>query len=456
MRTSKPKTKKHQHRKYGEGKRHTDAAGIDLGAQSHYVALPAGRAKNGGETVRQFGSYTSSLREMASWLKEHNITTAAMEATGVYWVPVYCILEEAGIEVVLVNAQHYHNVPGRKTDVKDCQWLQTLHENGLLTGSFVPPPNVLSIRAIVRHQETKQSESSQHILRMQKHMEQMNFQLHKVLDDISGQTGMAIIRDLVKGETAPEALSKHRHPNCRASIQEFTEAMTGDLRAEHLFCLRQELESLDACKKQIDECEEKLKTLWQGLASESQTRDMALLPEAKNPRDDQEKRRVLFSTVGVDLTKIPGFSTHNASQLLAEIGPDISRWPTAAQFRSWCRTAPGRGKTGGKWMASKGSRPASRVRQIFLMGAHALARSNTALGGYYRRRRAQKGPAFAAAVTANKLANMVWLVMSKGIEFLDAGNAAYEKKHRDRIRQKAVQSLKGLGYDVSLSETPAT
>jgi transposase len=427
---------------------HPNAAGIDLGAREHWVALPPGRSA---QPIRSFECFTEDLQAMAVWLRTHKIETVAIESTGVYWVPVFQVLERAGIDVQLVNAKHFKTAPGRKTDIQDCQWLQYLHEVGMLRGSFRPADAVCVIRSYVRQRETLVAESGRHIQRMQKALEQMNVQLHKVVSDITGETGLAIIKAILEGERDPHLLAALRNHRCRRSAEEIAKALVGDWRDEHLFCLRQELAAYEFLQAQIAACEQAALESLGALEAKAET---ACLPAAKRKSADTPTRRALFVATGVDLTKISGLAPTTVQTIVAETGVDATRWPDEKAFTSWCGTAPKNKITGGKrFKAAKHSGPA-RVAQTFRVAAQTLANSHTALGAFYRRMRARKGSTFANAVTANKLARLFYRMLKYGEEFVEQGADYYESKYRERVARGAIQQLRRLGYNAQLDEIP--
>ena len=347
------------------------AAGIDLGARSHYVALPPDR----GEPVRCFEPFTQDLVEMADWLVLHGVKTVAMEATGVYWIPVYQVLERAGLEVQLVNARHYSNVPGRKTDVSDCQWLQHLHECGLVRGSFRPEDAICVVRSYTRQRDTWVEESSRHVLRMQKALEQMNVQLHKVVSNVMGKTGQGIIKAILDGERNPEVLARLRDRRCRKSEEEICRALRGDWREEHLFCLRQSHEAYEFVQARIAECEQTALATWQAMASKSSDGESP----GGNGAPGQDIAQELIRLTGVDLFAVEGLGPGLVPKLLAETGLDMSAWPTEKHFASWAGLCPPNRITGGRRF--RVGRPAkrSRVAQLFKMAAQGVANSKTPL-----------------------------------------------------------------------------
>ena len=302
-----------------------NATGIDCGSRHHHVAVPVDRDP---EPVRRFKTFTPDLYRMVDWLEACRIDTVAMEATGVYWIPIYDILEQRGFKVVLVNARHVKNVPGRKTDVVDCQWIQELHEVGLLRGSFRPSAEIVSLRAYLRHRETLVQEAANHIRRMQKSLALMNVHLHNVITDITGLTGMQIVRDIASGVTDPNALASHRHSRCRASEEEIAAALTGNYRREQVFVLRQNLELYDSYQRQIGTCDGEIESLLQDLAAKHALPGTALPPARRRQRHKNaprfEIRSPLHQLSGVDLTQIDAIGPYTALRLIAEIGTDMN------------------------------------------------------------------------------------------------------------------------------------
>jgi len=424
-----------------------NAAGIDLGARTHYVALPQDREVS----VRQFGCFTEDLRAMAQWLKANGIETVAMESTSVYWVPVFQMLESQGLDVHLVSTRHLKAVPGRKTDVADCQWIQHLHECGLLRGSFRPADAVCVVRAYVRHRDTLGEESARHVQRMQKALEQMNLQLHKVVDDITGETGMAIIDAVLNGERDGKKLATLRNPHCRRSEDEIARALVGDFREELLFCLRQELAGYRFVQEQMSRCDAEILARLQAFEAKAQAKD---LPKAKNKKiEGSEIRRALFCAAGVDLSLVPGLGETNLPTLIAEVGFDLAKFPSEKAFASWTALAPKNFITGGKRKRTPQS-AASRVGQVFRMAAQAVGRTRTALGAFYRRMQARKGGAFAVAVTAHKIAKLFYRLLKNGETYVERGVAYYEDRYKSHRVAAALNILKRHGLHATLREIP--
>ena len=334
---------------------HPNAAGIDCGSESHYVAVPVDRDD---EPVQKFRTFTTDLKQLADWLSKCEIETVAMEATGVYWIPIFEILEERGFEVLLVNAHHVKNVPGRKTDVVDCQWIQELHSFGLLRGSFRPSAEIAEMRSYLRHRETLIRSAGDHVRRMQKALTQMNVQLHNVISDVTGKTGMLILRDIAAGVTDPELLASHRDGRCRASASEIEASLTGNYRAEHVFGLRQNLEMYDAYQRQLHDCDAEIESLFQQIASRRCEPELPIPAERCRPRTDGnaprfEIRELLYRLTGADLTQIDSIGPYTALRLVSEIGTDMSRWKTEQHFTSWLTLAPKNKVSGGRILSSK-------------------------------------------------------------------------------------------------------
>jgi transposase len=426
-----------------------NAAGIDCGSEYHYVAVPSDRDA---QPVRRFRTFTADLKRMAEWLVKCGITTVAMESTGVYWMPIYEILEERGLQVVLVNARHLRNVRGRKSDVMDCEWLRDLHSVGLLRPSFRPAAEIVELRAYLRHRQSLVEAAATAIQRMQKALTQMNLQLHHVLSDLTGLTGLAIVRDILAGVRDPQALAAHRDRRCQASQAQIAAALTGNYRAEQLFVLGQNFAAYEFNLRQIAQCDGAIKALLATLASRRQPPARAL--PAARPRkkpSKNEPRLELRSplhriTGGADLSQIDGIGPYGALQLIAEIGTDMSRWTTAKHFTSWLTLAPNNKISGGRLLSSKTQPSANRAALILRRAAMSLSRSATALGAYYRRLAYRVGKAKAITATARKLAVLVYRVLRGDITYHDPGAAAYQKLNQTRVLRNLRQRAQQLGF----------
>jgi transposase len=431
---------------------HLNAAGIDIGSEQHWVAVPQGRDE---QHVRSFSSFTSGLTELAEWLERCNVDTVAMESTGVYWIPLYELLQSRGFTVLLVNARHVKNVPGRKDDCLDCQWLQKLHTFGLLRGSFRPDAEITALRCCLRQRENIVIEAATWVQRMQKALTQMNLQLHHVLSDISGTTGLAILRDIVAGEHNPVHLARHRDPRCRASTQMIIASLTGSYRDEHLFALRQALQAYDFFQHQLQDCDMHVEQLLHSLTAKLPTPTNPL-PQprtaAKAPRNNDfrfEARPALFTlTAGIDITQLPGISPHNGLRLLSEIGTDMKRFKTEKHFVSWLTLSPHVKASGGRVLSSRTLPSANRAAKLLRLTAVTLRRSNTALGAFYRRLAARIGKPKAVTATARKLAILLYRVLTGQLQpqVLDAQH--YEEQQRDRAVRSLHRRAKSLGFQL--------
>ncbi len=428
-----------------------NAAGIDIGSERHWVSVPAGRDT---ETVRSFGCFTADLHRMADWLKQCNVQTVAMESTGVYWIPIFQILETRGFQVKLVNAHHVKTVPGRKSDVMDCQWLQQLHSYGLLSGSFRPEDQVCVFRSYIRQRDNLIKSASTHVLRMQKALTQMNLQLHKVISDITGVTGLAIIRAIVAGERNPDVLAAKRDGRVKSSTAEIAAALTGDYRAEHIFVLQQELQLYDFYQTQIAACDAEIEKCLASFTSKVDI-NSSPPPQPKRRRSKTSKaapqfdlRTHLFRISGVDFTQIDGFDVLTVQTILSEVGLDPSGFPTVKHFCSWLGLCPGSRITGGKVKSSQTRRVVNRVANALRMAAQTLSRSQSALGAFYRRMRSRLGAPKAITATAHKLARIFYQMWTQGSDYRDLGVDYYEQKYHERIVTNLKRKAQALGFDL--------
>lgn len=425
-----------------------NSAGIDIGGEEHWVAVPEDRAE---EAVQRFGNHTAELHRLAHWLEACEIDTVAMESTGVYWIPLFEILEARGIAVVLVNAHQVKNVPGRKTDVLDCQWLQRLHTYGLLRGSFRPSGEIVALRTLVRHRDVLVREAATYIQRMQKALVLMNVQLSTVITDVSGKTGMAIIRDIVAGQTDAVTLARHRDPRCKASEQQIVEALTGHYRPEVVFVLGQDLAGYDHHQRQIDACDELIAEHLETLQEDSDEPDEPLPPGRSIRRRANEPRFDIRSplyrmTGGVDLTETPGIGPLGALILVAEIGTDMSKWPSPAHFASWTTLAPQNKVSGGRRLSSRTQPSSNRVAQILRIAAMANTRSDNALGAFYRRLAVRIGKAKAITATARKIAVIVYTMLKNRQPYREQGTDNYNRQQRKRRLHRLRKQANALGY----------
>jgi transposase len=424
-----------------------NAAAVDVGASSHWVAVPPDR---GDDPVHEYGAMTDDLNAMADWLLACGVDTVALESTGVYWIPVYEVLEQRGLKVFLVDARQMKYVPGRKSDVQDCQWLQKLMSLGLLRAAFRPDVEVCVVRAVARQREVLIADQASWVQRMQKSLVQMNIQLTEVLSDVMGTTGQAIIRAIVAGERDPKVLASHRHGRVKASADEITKALTGNWREEHLFVLGQALGVYDDIARHLAVCETKL----QGLLNKLGQRqiDLGKAPRAGSKlRAEFDVRQILANWAGVDLTRINGLAATTVMKILTEIGPDLARFETVKHFCSWLGLCPATKISGGKVLSSGTKRSANRARQALKMAAMSLSHSDSALGAFYRRLSGRMDKPRANTATAHKLARMVYFMLTRGEAFIDQGQQHYEEQQR----QRSVAALKRRATALGFVVTPA-
>ena len=429
------------------------AAGIDVGAEEIYVAVPEGCD---GDRVRAFPTFTVELERIADWLKQCQITTVAMESTGVYWIPLFEILESRGFEVYLVNARHLKNVPGRKTDVLDCQWIQQLHTYGLLRASFRPSEEICALRAVVRQRDMLVRYRAAHIQHMQKALHWMNIQLTQVLSDITGVTGMQIIRALVAGERDPQVLASYRHGKCVHTESDIVKALEGHYRREHLFALRQALELYDLYGQQIAQCDAELEALYRDLKPPSAppTSEVTQPPQPRTtkPRKNQasfDLAMSLYQMTGVDLTRIDGIDALTAQVVLSETGLDMGKWPTVKHFTSWLGLCPQNEITGGKVKHRGTAKTHNRANTALRVAAQALWRSHSALGAFFRRIRSQHGGAVAVTATAHKLARMIYHLLKYRTDYRDPGTQAYDTQQRERAERSLRRQAARLGFTLT-------
>jgi len=430
-----------------------NAAGIDVGSASHYVAVPPDRCE---QSVREFESFTEDLTMLADWLAECGIDTVVMESTGVYWIPLYELLEGRGFTVYLVNARHVKNVSGKKSDVLDCQWLQQLMSFGLLAGAFRPAGEVCAVRVVVRQRDTLIDAQAQQIQRMQKALTQMNVQLANVISDIAGKTGLDIVRAIVAGERDPYKLAQFRNYRVHASEATIAKSLMGNWREEHLFCLAQSLKLFDTHQALIEETDAKIEMLLARMH-----RHAGELTPNKNkgrtknaPRFDV--RGALYAWAGVDLTRIGGIDVSTALKILAELGTDLSKFKSAKHFASWLGLCPGTRITGGKRICGNTKRIPNRVAQALKLAAHGLHHSQCALGAYYRRMAARLGAGKAITATAHKLARLVYAILTKGEEFVQRSQDHYEDQVRARTIRYLQKKAASLGFNLQPSATVCT
>ncbi len=422
------------------------AAGIDIGSQSHFVSVPEGLAT---ESVREFSCFTGDLNRMADWLVEIGIQTVAMESTGIYWIPAYEILEERGLIVLLVNSRHIKNVPGRKTDVLDCQWIQQLHTYGLLEGAFRPEEETVALRTYMRQRETLTQQASDQIRRMQKALRQMNLLLDNVVSDIDGVTGMKIIRAILEGERDATILARLRDGRCKKDEKTIAASLEGHYREEHIFSLRQSVELYDTYQNKIIDCDRAIQAQLDKMDTKGDKKDLPPAKKSKSKNTPKfDVRGELYQITGVDLTRIDGLNESSILKILSETGSDISSWPTEKHFCSWLGLSPGNKVTGGKSLSGKTKPSANRAAAAFRLAAFGLLNSQSALGAYCRRQRTRLGAPKAITATAHKLARTFYSMLKNGTEYVDKGQDYYEKQYHDRIIKNLKKRAADMGFEL--------
>jgi transposase len=428
-----------------------NAAGIDIGAEEHWAAVPPGRNTEG-QDVRRFGAFTGELCALADWLKQCGIQTVAMESTGVYWIALYELLVERGFEVLLVDARQAKNVPGRKTDVLDCQWLQELHTYGLLRGAFRPVDQVCILRSYLRQRSMLVSYASHHIQHMQKALEQMNLKLAHVVSDITGLTGMGIIKAILSGERDPVKLAKLRDPRCKSSEATVARALEGHYREEHLFTLQQAVELVEFYQQQMTACDRQIEACLQQFEEKSSETPVTTRRRKRRRGIAFDARSYLYRMTGIDLTQIDSIEGNTALTVISEIGLDMNRWPTEKHFGSWLGLAPGSKVSGGKRLSGRTKPSANRAAAALRLAAQSLNQSQSALGAYFRRLKARLGAPKALTAAAYKLARIVYRMLKYGAGYVDQGEAVYEERYRDRLLRNLKRRAAELGFQLTAIE----
>jgi transposase len=421
-----------------------NAAGVDIGATEIFVAVPADRDA---ESVRSFPTFTQDLHVLADWLQQCRVDTVAMESTSVYWIPLYQILEARSIEVHLVNAQHVHHVPGRKSDVLDCQWLQYLHSVGLLKASFRPEQAVCEIRSLLRHRESLIQMASVHVQHMHKSLDQMNLQIHHVISDITGVTGLAIVDAIVAGNTNPDELAKLRDRRIKASVETVTKSLVGDYRREHIFTLKQSLTAYRHYQHLIADCDQEVQqriNVFHGKHDDPTA--TATSSETSAAPFEFDLRNHLQRIFGVDLTLVPGFDVRLIQTIFSELGSDLSKFPTDDSFCSWLNLCPKDGFSAGRRIRAPKVRTKNRATQAFRMAAHTLHGSKSYLGDYYRSQRARHGALKAIKNTAHKLARIFYHLVRTRQPYDETVFAQLEARNQKRRVIKLQSLAREMGY----------
>ena len=429
---------------------HPNAAAIGVGATMHMAAV---RADSAPEPVRSFGTFTADLRRLVDWFTECGVETVVMESTSVYWIPIFELLDARGFTVFLVNARDAKHVPGRKTDVSDAQWLQRLHSFGLLRASFRPKGQIAELRGYVRQRERLLEYAASHIQHMQKALTEMNLQLHHVVADITGATGLRIIRAILAGERHPEVLACLRHYSCHSSAETISKALTESYRAEHLFALEQELALYDAYHEKASACDARIEAVLKEL-SIHRGHGHGPAPQASRRRNRTTQanalafdvREALFELLGKDITTIDGLGPYLSLKLIAECGDDLSSWPSAKHFTSWLGLAPNNKVSGGKMLSSQTRRSGGRAAALLRLAAVTVGPTDTALGALYRRLSARIGKAKAVTATARKIAVLFYNAVRYGMDYVDPGAASYETRYWTRVVNNLHRRAKAFGF----------
>src|SRR5262245_22442250 len=433
-----------------------NAAGVDIGAATHYVAVPPGRDPEGCD-VRAFGAFTADLYLLAEWLTRCGIETVAMESTGVYWIPLFERLSARGFEVRLVDPRQLKRVPGRKTDVLDCQWIQQLHTFGLLAAAFRPEDQICVLRSYLRQRAMLVTYAAQPIQHMQKALELMNLKLAHVVSDIAGRTGLAIIRAILDGQRDPRALATLRDPHCKADAATIARALEGSWRAEHLFELRQAVELLEFYQRQIAACDREIEAPLTRFADKPggpPRPDAARRRKARRTALRFDARQHLHRLTGVDLTQIDGIDAPTALTVVGEIGLDMTRWPTEKHFASWLGLAPGSHVSGGKQRSGRTQPSSSRAAAALRLAASSLYHSRSALGAFHRRLKARLGAPKAITATAHKLACLIYRMLRFGTDYVDRGQDYYERRYQGRVVSHLMRRAQELGYTLTKNDGP--
>jgi len=434
-----------------------NAAGLDIGAREIVAAVPPDRTTT---PVRAFATFTPDLHQLVEWLIQSGIDTVAMESTGVYWVPIYELLEQNGIKPFLVNARHVKTVPGRKSDWNDAQWLQKLHALGLLQGSFRPDAEMCVLRTLLRHRAELIQHRAPHILHMQKALKLMNLQLPEVLTNIVGVTGQAILRAIVAGERDALQLARLRQPNCQSTTADIVKALTGDWREEQVFVLKQSLELFDYYTQKITECDHQIEQQFSTMKPRfDSTPPPATVPRVKRTQQknqpNYDAQTYLLHLTGIDLTAVTGISGSSAQTILSEIGTDMSRWPTVKHFCSWLGLAPHNDISGGQVLHARTLKVGNRAAQALRQSVQSVARSDSAYGAYFRAMRARLGPQQAAVATAHKLARVIYHLLKYRDAFQAESAEEYERQRQDRELKYLKRRANKFGYQLMPVPEPA-
>ena len=429
-----------------------NAAGVDIGAEEIVACVAANETI---QLVRGFGNYTVDLHAIADWLAEHKIKTVAMESTGVYWIPLFEVLEQRGFECLLISSRSLRRVAGRKSDITDSQWIQTLHNYGLLESSFRPQSDLVALRSLLRHRRSLVDHRSPHVLHMQKALLQMNIQLSQAVSDVTGVTGQAIIRAILSGVRDPQMLASLREPGCKKSEEEIGRALTGTWRDEHLFVLKQAVALYDFYTQQIQECDEEIERKYSETRPDWEAGELPPLPARKRNSHSKNKfheteriRQHLKRISGVDISLVDGLGVSLAQTVILECGTDMSKFPTEKHFCSWLGVAPKHDISGNKVLKNSTLKTKSHAGQAFRMAAQSVKQAECAFGVLYRRLRARLGPAQATVATAHAIARVVYRMLKYQVEYDPLSVNEYQKQYEEQQIKYMKKRAAKLGYEL--------
>ena len=430
-----------------------NAAGVDIGAVEIVVCVSG---EENTQIVKAFGNYTVDLQAIGKWLKEHNVKTVAMESTGVYWIPLFEELERQGFECLLISSRSLRRVAGRKSDITDAQWIQTLHSYGLLESSFRPQAELIGLRTLLRHRGQLVEHRSPHILHMQKALLQMNVQLSQAVSDMTGVTGQTIIQAILAGERDPQELAAMREPGCKKSVEEIGKALTGTWREEHLFVLKQSMELYTFYTDQVRACDEEIERVYRLTRPDWEAGEVKPLSERKRnshsknkPQNPEHIRKHLKRISGVDLSVVDGFGVSLAQTVIMEVGTDMGKFPSEKHFCSWLGLAPKHEISGGKVLKNKTLKTKNRAGQAFRMAAQSVKQADCIFGVMYRRLKARLGPAQATVATAHAIARVVYRMLKYQVEYETISVEEYEQKYKDQQLKYMKKKAAKLGYQLT-------
>lgn len=430
-----------------------NAAGVDIGAVEIVACVSRDEAT---QIVKAFGNYTVDLRALGEWLRQYGIRTVAMESTGVYWIPLFEEMERQGFDCLLISSRSLRRVSGKKSDITDAQWIQTLHTYGLLEGSFRPQADLVALRTMLRHRAQLLEHRAPHILHMQKALLQMNIQLSQALSDMMGETGRAMIRAIVAGERSPKVLAGFRDPGCKHSEEEIEKALTGTWREEHLFVLKQSLELYDFYTGQIESCDAEVDRMYGLIRPEWEMGELPPIPKKKQnshsknaPKNVREIRKHLKRINGVDLSVVDSFGVSLAQTVTMEIGSEVGdKFPSEKHFCSWLGLAPKHEISGGKVLKNKTLKTKNRAGQSFRMAAQSVKKADCPFGMLYRRLRSRLGPAQATVATAHAIARVVYRMLKYKVEYDPLSVNEYQKQYKEQQVKYMQKKAAKFGFQL--------